>query len=116
MSFVDSTHFDENEIICVGCDFAGFLGDACVKTPHKTIINSLNKPFNKKENKQVLLSSLRCLLQYNKEEFDIIYAEKGSKWDDWCNDLIIYQIARFKHSGRNISICNNPLIKNQYSM
>jgi hypothetical protein len=116
MSFVDSTHFDEDEIICVKCDFSGFLSGACVMTPHKTIINALNEPINRKENKQVMFSSLRCLLQYKKPEFDIIYGEKGSKWDDWCNDLIIYQVARFKHFGTNIVICNNPLVKNQYSM
>lgn len=113
---VEPDFFDENEIICVGCDFAGFLGTACVKTPNKSILDMMNDPFNKKENKEILISSLRCLLQYNKEEFDIIYAEKGSKWDDWCNDLVIYQVCRFKHSGRNITIRNNPLIKNQYSM
>jgi hypothetical protein len=112
---VNPEFFDENEIISVRCDFAGFLGTACVRTSNKNIISSVNEPITKKENKQVLISSLRCLLQYNKEEFDIIYAEKGSKWQDWCDDLIIYQVARLKHSRQCITICNNPLIKNQYS-
>ena len=80
-----------------------------IKTSHKRILEALDDM--KKDNvgaRCVFKGTLRSMLAYSPEEFEEIYRLQDERWNNYCDDVVLYVCARFVLFNKLIPVCAKP--------
>ena len=81
---------------------AGELGykDVIIQTTHREIMEALEVPVS--ECKKMMPIARKMFQNKNIES---MYATKDKEWINFCNDIVLYYVYRFKVHGKLIPIC-----------
>jgi hypothetical protein len=76
--------------------FKGYV----VETSHEDIMDNLNKYWDEtlttKEIEGMAVFCYKSIMQYSDEELDEMFLQSNEKWDNWCNDILLFHIYRKK--------------------
>jgi hypothetical protein len=95
---VRSEDVNDTDIILLNASDVGY-SDVLVETTHRDIMKMVNEPLN--DCKKIMPRVAKALRNKNTNK---MFAEKGKEWKDFCNDVAIYYVCRFKIYGTLIPI------------
>jgi len=81
--------------------YAGYV----VATSHREIIKCLSN-LDKDTAKPLFVKTHKTISQYSDAELNSMYESQCDKWQDWCNDVLLFLCARKVLFGNHIPICD----------
>lgn len=100
---IDADHVNDDDEILVDCAQIGY-SDTAIRTTHGEIKQQLLS--ESIDDCKLIIGRVRNALK--NKDVPKMYREQSEEWKNFCDDVVIYYICRFKVFGTMIPICIGP--------
>lgn len=99
---IDADHVNDDAEILLDCAEIGYSHTA-IRTTHKDIMNMLSQSVDECK---LIIGRVRNALK--NKDVPKMYREQSEEWKNFCDDVAIYYVCRFKVFGKMIPVCIEP--------